>query len=108
MVNFVIFQNLLGEEGLGFKIAMGAFDRTRPPVASGAVGLAQRAFEEATKYAMERKTMGKSIAMVWEFMESQSSDSCQPLKGEHFVLSYSIRPFNLYWLIWPSESNLQD
>lgn len=56
-------ENLLGEEGLGFKIAMGAFDGTRPPVASGAVGLAQRAFEEATKYSLERKTMGKPIAM---------------------------------------------
>ena len=29
------------EEGVGFKIAMGAFDHTRPPVASGAVGLAR-------------------------------------------------------------------
>ena len=50
--------------GFGFKIAMGAFDKTRPPVAAGAVGLAQRALEEATKYAMERKTMGKVIAEV--------------------------------------------
>jgi acyl-CoA dehydrogenase len=40
---------------------MGAFDRTRPPVAAGAVGLAQRALHEATKYAMERKTMGTQI-----------------------------------------------
>ncbi|XP_028408338.1 medium-chain specific acyl-CoA dehydrogenase, mitochondrial-like [Dendronephthya gigantea] len=56
-------ENLLGAEGYGFKIAMGAFDRTRPPVASGAVGLAQRAFDEATRYALERKTMGKPIAM---------------------------------------------
>lgn len=37
---------------------MGAFDRTRPPVASGAVGLAQRAHDEALKYSMQRKTMG--------------------------------------------------
>lgn len=36
-------ENVLGKEGDGFKIAMGAFDRTRPPVAAGAVGLAQRA-----------------------------------------------------------------
>jgi len=55
-------ENLLGADGFGFKIAMGAFDKTRPPVAAGAVGLAQRALEEATKYAMERKTMGKVIA----------------------------------------------
>lgn len=54
-------ENLLGAEGIGFKIAMGAFDKTRPPVAAGAVGLAQRALDEATKYAMERKTMGKAI-----------------------------------------------
>ena len=54
---------LLGE-GDGFKIAMGAFDRTRPPVAAGAVGLAQRALDESTKYAMERKTFGKPIMSV--------------------------------------------
>ena len=64
----MLVQNLLGAEGYGFKIAMGAFDRTRPPVASGAVGLAQRAFDEATKYALERKTMGQPIAMVCSFV----------------------------------------
>ena len=41
---------------------MGAFDFTRPPVAAGAVGLARRALDEATKYSLERKTMGKYIA----------------------------------------------
>lgn len=54
-------ENLLGAEGAGFKIAMGAFDITRPAVAANAVGLAWRAFDEAKKYAMERKTMGKYI-----------------------------------------------
>jgi acyl-CoA dehydrogenase len=54
-------ENRLGNEGEGFKIAMGAFDRTRPPVAAGAVGVAQRALEEAITYAKERKTMGKPI-----------------------------------------------
>lgn len=41
---------------------MGAFDQTRPPVAAGAVGVAQRAFDEAKKYSLERKTMGQLIA----------------------------------------------
>ena len=54
-------ENRLGNVGDGFKIAMGAFDITRPAVAAGAVGLARRALEEATKYSMERKTMGKMI-----------------------------------------------
>jgi acyl-CoA dehydrogenase len=54
--------NRLGAEGVGFKIAMGAFDHTRPPVASGAVGLARRAMDEAIAYATQRKTMGVPIA----------------------------------------------
>ncbi|GAA5889136.1 hypothetical protein JCM5296_007175 [Sporobolomyces johnsonii] len=54
-------ENMLGKPGDGFKIAMGAFDITRPLVASGAVGLAQRALVEATKYAHERKTFGVPI-----------------------------------------------
>ena len=55
-------ENLLGAEGDGWKIAMGAFDHTRPLVAAAAVGLAQAAMEHAIAYAMERKTFGKPIA----------------------------------------------
>lgn len=54
-------ENLLGEPGKGFYYAMAAFDKTRPAVAIGAVGLARRAMDEATKYALERKTFGKPI-----------------------------------------------
>jgi len=56
-------ENVLIGEGAGFKVAMGAFDKTRPPVAAGAVGISQRALDEATKYAMERKTFGVPIIM---------------------------------------------
>jgi acyl-CoA dehydrogenase len=52
----------LGNEGEGFKIAMSAFDHTRPPVAAGAVGLARRAMDEAIQYAQTRKTFGQPIA----------------------------------------------
>jgi len=55
-------ENRLGDVGIGFKIAMGAFDLTRPLVAAGATGLAQRALDEATKYSLQRKTMGTEIA----------------------------------------------
>lgn len=54
-------ENVLIGEGAGFKVAMGAFDNTRPPVAAGAVGIGQRALDEATKYATERKTFGTPI-----------------------------------------------
>ena len=42
-------------------MAMGSFDNTRPPVGAAATGLAQRALDEATKYAAQRKTFGKRI-----------------------------------------------
>jgi acyl-CoA dehydrogenase len=53
--------NILGQVGDGFGLAMSTFDKTRPPVAANATGLAQRALDEATKYAMERKTFGTAI-----------------------------------------------
>ena len=55
-------ENVLGKEGLGFKIAMSVFDLTRPPVACAATGLAQRALDESTKYVFERSAFGTQIA----------------------------------------------
>ena len=54
--------NRIGNEGDGWAIAMGAFDHTRPPVASGAVGVARSALEHSVRYAKERKTFGRPIA----------------------------------------------
>ncbi len=55
-------ENVIGEVGNGWMLAMGAFDHTRPLVAAAAVGLARAAMEHAMQYATERKTMGKPIA----------------------------------------------
>ena len=54
-------ENRLGEEGDGFKIAMKAFDRSRPGVGASAVGVAQRAMEHAIQYAKVRTTFGVPI-----------------------------------------------
>jgi acyl-CoA dehydrogenase len=54
-------ENLLGNEGDGFMIAMRVFDRSRPPVSAAAVGVARRALDEAVKYATERTAFGKPI-----------------------------------------------
>jgi acyl-CoA dehydrogenase len=54
--------NLLGETpGNGFYIAMKVFDKSRPPVAAGAVGVARRALEESMRYSQERETFGVPI-----------------------------------------------
>ncbi|HEV3030071.1 MAG TPA: acyl-CoA dehydrogenase [Polyangia bacterium] len=53
---------LLGAEGEGFKIAMRALDGGRIGIAAQAVGIARAAFEDAVRYAQERKTFGQPIA----------------------------------------------
>jgi len=53
---------MVGEEGHGFKVAMAAFDVTRPMVAGTAVGLIKRALTESVAYAKQRKTFGQPIA----------------------------------------------
>ncbi|WP_251460146.1 acyl-CoA dehydrogenase family protein [Weizmannia agrestimuris] len=54
-------ENLLGEEGEGFKIAMSALDNGRFTVAAGACGLIQACLEASVKYCHERKTFGREI-----------------------------------------------
>lgn len=54
-------ENLLGEEGMGFKIAMGNLDVGRIGIAAQALGIAEAALEAATEYAKERVQFGKPI-----------------------------------------------
>jgi alkylation response protein AidB-like acyl-CoA dehydrogenase len=54
--------NLLGEEGEGFRIAMRILDRSRPGIGAQGLGLAQGATDYALEYAKSRETMGKPIA----------------------------------------------
>ncbi|MGI8587772.1 MAG: acyl-CoA dehydrogenase [Chloroflexia bacterium] len=54
--------NILGEVGEGFKIAMMTLDGGRIGIAAQAVGIAQAAMDEATKYAQQRKAFGRPIA----------------------------------------------
>ncbi|WP_421919502.1 acyl-CoA dehydrogenase [Marinifilum sp.] len=54
-------ENLLGEEGFGFKFAMKSLEGGRIGIASQALGIASGAYELALKYAQERKAFGKEI-----------------------------------------------
>ena len=55
-------ENLLGEEGQGFKIAMQTLDGGRNGIAAQAVGIAQGALDASVDYARERHQFGKPIA----------------------------------------------
>lgn len=52
---------LLGEEGEGFRIAMGVLDAGRIGIAAQAVGIAQAAYDASVEYARERKAFGREI-----------------------------------------------
>lgn len=54
-------ENLLGDEGVGFKQAMKTLDGGRISIGALALGMAQGAFEESVKYAKVRQTFGKPI-----------------------------------------------
>ncbi|AMQ07966.1 MULTISPECIES: acyl-CoA dehydrogenase [Sporosarcina] len=58
----VPLENLLGEEGGGFKIAMANLDVGRIGIAAQALGIAEAALEAATGYAKDRVQFGKPIA----------------------------------------------
>jgi acyl-CoA dehydrogenase len=55
-------ENLLGEEGEGFKIAMANLDVGRIGIAAQALGIAEAALGAAVEYAKERQQFGKPIA----------------------------------------------
>ncbi|EJS74832.1 acyl-CoA dehydrogenase [Bacillus wiedmannii] len=54
-------ENLLGEEGQGFKVAMQTLDGGRNGIAAQAVGIAQGALDASVEYARERHQFGKPI-----------------------------------------------
>src|SRR5215207_3698924 len=54
-------ENLLGQEGEGYKIALGALEGGRIGIAAQSVGMARSAFEVAVAYAKERQAFGNAI-----------------------------------------------
>jgi alkylation response protein AidB-like acyl-CoA dehydrogenase len=55
-------ENLIGEEGRGFRLAMATLDRSRLGIAAQALGIAQGAVDYAVAYACERRQFGRPIA----------------------------------------------
>lgn len=55
-------ENMLGNEGEGFKVTMSAFDNGRYTVAAGATGLIRAAMDASIKYAEQRKAFGGKIS----------------------------------------------
>jgi alkylation response protein AidB-like acyl-CoA dehydrogenase len=54
-------ENLIGEEGMGYKIALSGLEGGRIGIASQSVGMARAAFEAALAYAKERTSFGQTL-----------------------------------------------
>lgn len=55
------FENRIGEEGEGYKIALSSLETGRIGIAAQSIGMAQAAFDAALAYARERQSFGKAI-----------------------------------------------
>jgi butyryl-CoA dehydrogenase len=76
---------LLGAENEGFKIAMKGLDGGRIGIAAQAVGIARAAFEDAVKYARERKTFGQPIA-DHQAIQFKLADMATEIDGARLLL----------------------
>lgn len=76
---------LLGAENEGFKIAMKGLDGGRIGIAAQAVGIARAAFEDAVRYARERKTFGQPIA-DHQAIQFKLADMATEIDGARLLL----------------------
>ena len=78
-------ENLLGQEGKGFKTAMSSLDVGRLGIAAQALGIAQGAFDQTVEYMKQRKQFGRSLnkfqALAFEMAEMKTK-----IDGARFIL----------------------
>ncbi|MEM1626999.1 MAG: acyl-CoA dehydrogenase family protein [Sulfolobaceae archaeon] len=77
-------ENLVGEEGMGFKYAIETFDYTRTIVASQALGIGQAAFELMSKYSLDRKAFEKKIA-EFQIVQNKIAESLADLEASRLL-----------------------
>lgn len=66
-------ENLLGEEGRGFAIAMGVLDAGRIGIAAQSVGISRAAYEASLAYVRERKAFGREIGS-FQMLQAKIAD----------------------------------
>jgi len=75
----------LGPEGSGYKIALKALDGGRIGIAAQALGIARAAFEDAARYALERKSFGQVIA-EHQAIQFKLADMCTEIDAARLMV----------------------
>jgi alkylation response protein AidB-like acyl-CoA dehydrogenase len=81
-------ENLLGKEGIGFKIAMVALDSGRIGIASQSLGIARACLHEAVAYAKTRKQFGKNIGS-FQAIQWMIADTAAEIEAAHWLTLYA-------------------
>lgn len=77
--------NRIGDEGMGFKIAMAGLDGGRLNIAACSLGGAQSAFDKALAYTSERKAFGKTINQ-FQGLQFKLADMTTSLEAARLLL----------------------
>ena len=81
-------ENLLGNEGDGFKICMNTLDVSRIDIGAQAVGIAQAALDEAIKYSKERKAFGRPIC-DFQMIQSMLAEMATEIQAARLLVYYA-------------------
>jgi glutaryl-CoA dehydrogenase (non-decarboxylating) len=91
-------ENLIGEEGQGFEIAMYGLDQGRFTVAAGAVGVIRACLERSVEYARERETFGQPIGK-YQFVQDMIAE---------MVLGYDTSKLLVMQAAWMKDQSLRN
>ncbi len=78
-------ENILGEPGQGFKIAMAVLDAGRIGIAAQSVGIAEAAYEASVAYARERQAFGQPIGS-FQMIQSKIADMKTRIEASRMLL----------------------
>lgn len=78
-------ENLLGNEGDGFKILMNVFNETRPVVGAQATGIAKGAYEYCLNYVIERKQFNKPLHQ-FQMVQSMLADMAMKIEASRLLV----------------------
>src|SRR5687768_9799109 len=91
-------ENLVGEEGQGFEIAMYSLDQGRFTVAAGACGVIRACLERSVEYARERETFGQPIGK-YQFVQDMIAE---------MVLSYETSKLLVMQAAWLKDKGVRN
>jgi len=78
-------KNLIGEEGIGFKIALDTLDGGRIGIAAQAVGIARAAMEDAIAYTKEREQFGVKIG-TFQSLQFKIADMAMRIEAARLLM----------------------